>query len=123
MNKLLILCISLVSIIGCSAIKERSKKRDLQSQIIRALNKKTPLLAKCAKKHDIYKQFGLDRVRVELQLKINYKGQIDTFQLDKKPYTEKFVDCMFSIVDIIVFPALKKDEAVELIQPIIFTKK
>jgi hypothetical protein len=122
MNKIFMFFFSIFIIYGCAAINERSKKRDLQSQIIRSINKKTSHLAKCAKKHDIYQQFALDRVRVELQVKINSKGQIDTFQLDNKPYSEKFVDCMFNIVDLIVFPALKENEVISLTQPIIFTQ-
>lgn len=113
----------LASTLACSSIKERSKKRELQSKIIRALNSKIGSFAECAKKHDIYNDFKLDRVRVELQVKINSKGQVDMFQLDNKPYSEEFIDCLFKTVDIIIFPALDKDEAIELVQPMIFTKK
>lgn len=122
MNKIIILILSLIFVISCASIKERSKKRELQSQIIRALNSKISSFSSCALKHDIYGQFKQNRVRVELQLKLNNKGQVEMFQLDNKPYNEKFIDCLFKTVDIIIFPALDKGEAIELTQPIIFSK-
>ena len=109
--------------LACSSIKERSKQRDLQSQILRALNAKMDNFANCAHKHHLYDDLGLARVRVEIQLRIDSKGQVDLFQLDNKKYSEKFADCLFNVVDNIVFPALNKDEVIELSQPIIFTKK
>lgn len=123
MNKIIMSLLILATTFGCASIKERSKKRDLQSKIIRALNAKVDRFAGCAKKHDIYKAFNRERVRVEIQLKINSKGQVDMFQLDNKAYSEAFVDCLFKTVDIIIFPALNKDEVIELTQPMIFTKK
>tara|TARA_Y100000385_G_scaffold287149_1_gene350713 strand:+ start:1749 stop:2120 length:372 start_codon:yes stop_codon:yes gene_type:complete len=123
MNKIILSLLIFNVTLGCSSIKERSKKRDLQSKIIRALNAKVDRFAGCAQKHDIYKALKMERVRVELQLKINSKGQVDMFQLDNKPYSEAFIDCLFKTVDIIIFPALKKDEVIELTQPMIFTKK
>jgi hypothetical protein len=122
MNKI-ITVLSLLILTSCSTIKERSNKRDLQSKTIRALNTKISDFSACAKKHDIYKKFNSNRIRVELQLKLNNKGQVEMFQLDNKPYDEKFIDCIFKTVDIIIFPALRKDEAIELVQPMIFTKK
>lgn len=122
MNKIIMCLVILIITLGCSSIKERSKKRDLQSKIIRSLNSKIQNFSNCAKKHNIYDAFKQDRVRVELQLKINNKGQVDMFQLDNKAYSEQFVDCLFKTVDIIIFPALDKGEAIELTQPMIFTK-
>lgn len=122
MNKIIMSFVLITLVSGCSAIKERSKKRDLQSKIIRALNAKVERFSSCAKTHDIYKAFNLERVRVELQLKINSKGQVDMFQLDNKAYSEQFIDCLFKTVDIIIFPSLNKGEVIELTQPMIFTK-
>lgn len=122
MNKIIMSLVIITMALGCSSIKERSKKRDLQSKIIRALTAQVDHFAGCAKKHDIYTFFNRDRVRVELQLKINDKGQVDMFHLDNKGYSEAFVDCLFKTIDIIIFPALDKDEVIELTQPMIFTK-
>lgn len=123
MNKIILNTIIFLVFTSCSTLQERTKKRELQSKIIRALNSKIADFSNCAAKNDIYTKFNAQRVRVELQLKLNSKGQVEMFQLDNKSYDEKFVDCIFKTIDIIIFPALGKDEAIELTQPMIFTKK
>jgi hypothetical protein len=112
-------CVVLLS--SCSNVQTRNKERELQTQIIHALNQKVADFGVCAKKHELYNLFNSQRIRIELQLRINHQGQMDSFQLDNKPYPEKFVDCMFNVADLIIFPALDKGEVVELTQPIIFT--
>ena len=107
---------------SCSMFKERDKKRDLQSQIIRSLNSKISDFSKCAKATDIYSKFENNRVRVELNLVLDHKGQLENFQLDNKAYPDLFVECLFKTIDLIVFPALEKGEKIELHQPMIFTK-
>ena len=107
---------------SCSTIKERNKKREIQSKIIRALNSKIKGYSKCAKSNDIYTSLGKDRIRVELQLLINHKGQVEKFQVDDKKYPDQFVECLFKIVDLIIFPALDKDTEANINQPMIFTK-
>jgi hypothetical protein len=121
MNKLLFLLLSFL-ISSCSTFKERDKKRELQSEIIRALTTKTEDLGQCAKKFNLYDNFNTESIRVELNLTLNAKGQVEKFQLDEQNYPEKFADCMFNVVDLIAFPSLKKDEVIELTQPMIFRK-
>lgn len=121
MIKLMLIVLSTL-ILGCSTFKERNKKRELQSEILRALNTKTSDLGSCAKKFKLYDHFQSENIRIELNLTINAKGQVEKFQLDDQKYPDKFVDCMFNVVDLIAFPHLNKDEVIELTQPMIFRK-
>ncbi|MEX0798751.1 MAG: hypothetical protein WD025_04875 [Bacteriovoracaceae bacterium] len=110
------------SLISCGSLRQRNKERDLQSKMIRALNARTPQFAQCAKQHDLFALFGKDRVRVELVLDINARGQVENFQIDDKKYPNSFVDCMFEVADLIPFPRLNKNEMAQLTQPFIFSK-
>lgn len=115
-----ILLILLIS--SCSLFEQRDKKRDIQSQILRSLNAKVPDFSKCANATEIFKKFDNKRVRVELNLTLNSKGQVENFQLDNKQYPDLFVECLFKTIDLIGFPKLEKDEVIELTQPMIFKK-
>ena len=107
---------------SCSTIVERNKKRALQSDIIRSLNSQNKTFSRCAKATNIFDHFKKERVRVEIQLTLNAKGQIDKFQLDDQNYPNDFVDCLFQTVDLIIFPKLESNEIIELNQPMIFSK-
>jgi superfamily I DNA and RNA helicase len=120
--KFLALALALFSSLSCGSFKERTQERELQSKMIRALNEKTPQFASCAKEHDLFERLKEERIRVELILDINSKGQVDRFQIDNQDYPNSFVDCMFKIADMISFPELKRGEVVHLTQPFIFTR-
>ncbi len=122
MKKVLSLIILIFISTSCSTIKERNKKRSLQSETIRSLTAKNVTFGKCAKAADIFGHFKKERIRVELQLTLNEKGQIDKFQLDDKNYPNAFVDCLFQTVDLIIFPKLGANEVIQLNQPMIFSK-
>lgn len=111
------------SLISCSTFKERDKKREIQSNILRALNAKVSDFSKCAKATDIFSVLNNKRVRVELNLTLNHKGQVENFQLDNKQYPDKFVECLFETIDLIIFPALEPNEIIQLTQPMIFSEK
>ncbi|MCO4755112.1 MAG: hypothetical protein KC478_11565 [Bacteriovoracaceae bacterium] len=114
--------LALLFLVSCSTFHKRDKERDLQSQMLRALNDKSVDFATCAKKHGLFEKLGSDRIRVELILDINSKGQVEKFQIDNQSYSNEFVDCMFSVADLIAFPKLKKGEMVNLTQPFIFSR-
>lgn len=121
--KIIIHTLFLFCFFSCSSFKERDKKRDIQSNILRALNAKVTDFSKCAKVTDIFSILKQNRVRVELNLTLNNKGQVENFQLDNKQYPDKFVECLFQTIDLIIFPALEPSEVIQLIQPMIFSAK
>lgn len=123
MKKIIIHTILAISLISCSTFKERDKKRKIQSNILRSLNDKVPEFSKCAKVTDIFTILDKKRVRVELNLSLNHKGQVENFQLDNKQYPDKFVECLFETIDLIIFPALEPNEVIQLVQPMIFSEK
>ena len=114
--------LALLFLVSCSTFQERNKERDLQSKMLRALNDKSAEFASCAKKHKLFTKLGNDRIRVELILDINSKGQVEKFQIDNQSYSNEFVDCMFGVADLIAFPKLEKGEMVNLTQPFIFSR-
>lgn len=109
-------------LLSCSSFEHRNQERTLQSQMIRALNEKTPDFANCARKHELFSALKQERVRVEVQLNIGSNGKVERFQIDSKPYPNQFVDCMFQVAESVDFPKLDKGETVELVQPFIFSK-
>jgi hypothetical protein len=108
---------------SCSSFKERDKKREIQSNTLRALNSKVKDFSECAKVTDIFTILKLKRVRVVLNLTLNSKGQVENFQLDNQQYPDKFVECLFQTIDLIIFPALEPNEVIQLVQPMIFSEK
>lgn len=114
--------LALLLLVSCSTFEKRDQARDLQSKMLRALNEKSPEFANCAKESDLFRALGNDRIRVVLDLDINAKGQVEKFKIDNQQYPRKFVDCMFAVADIIIFPKLESDQVVELTQPFIFSK-
>ena len=78
--------------------------------------------SRCAKENKIFDHFKNDRVRVELVIMLNHRGEIDRFQTDDKKYPDAFVDCIYNILDKTVFPKLKHGEAVQFNQPFIFKR-
>lgn len=107
---------------GCGLLKKRDEERAFQSEMIRALNSKTPMFADCAKRHKLFEKFKSERVRVEMKLNIGKNGDVERFQIDNKPYPSKFADCMFAVAESVKFPAPEEGEVVELTQPFIFTR-
>lgn len=109
-----------VLLTSCSSIEGRNEERQLQSEVIRTLNEQTPHFAKCAKNNGLFDQLSRSRIRIELKLQINDRGQVDSFQTDSQDYPKPFVDCMFDIVDRTEFPKLDLGETLELVQPFVF---
>jgi hypothetical protein len=121
--KIIIHTLFIFCFFSCSTFKERDKKREIQSSTLRALNDKAPVFSECAKVTDIFTVLNKKRIRVELNLTLNSKGQVENFQLDNKQYPDKFVECLFQTIDLIIFPALEPNEIIQLVQPMIFSEK
>lgn len=116
----LLLLVMFVS--SCSTFKERNKTRKLQTQILQKITTRTTSFSECAKKTNVFDNLNLDRVRVELNVTLNNRGEIQKFQTDSQKYPDKFVDCLYGILDKISFPKLEKNEVVKFTQPFIFKR-
>jgi hypothetical protein len=117
-----LLAISLVFLSSCSVVKERNKTRELQSEILREIKANNMAFSRCAKDTKIFDHFEQDRVRVELKIMLNHKGEIERFQTDEKKYPEAFLDCVYKILDKTKFPKLAQGEAVQFTQPFLFRR-
>lgn len=123
MIKILSSILILLILGGCSLFSKNSRERKIQTTIIKSISSKSKQLSKCAKDSSLFTELDKTRVRVVLHLAINSQGQIEKFKLDNKNYPEDFSECVFKIVDLIVFPKIKNHEVIELEQPFIFSKK
>ena len=117
-----LLITTLIFITSCANLEDRGKKRDLQSKIIRLLSEKNKRYASCARKNNIFKVTGKERVKVDMQLTLNSDGKINKFEIINNKFSDKFVDCMFNVTDLIAFPKLDENEVIQLTQPFVFKK-
>ena len=114
--------LALAFLTSCSLFMSK-RERVIQTEILQKLSLKAPQLAECAKKNELFEKFGVDRVRVVMQLSINSERQVERFKLDRTDYPESFVDCAFQVVDLISYPKIENHELLEVQQPFIFSKK
>lgn len=121
--KYLLATITFFSLSACSFIEKRSETRDIQTKIVGKLNENAPKLSDCAKKHNLFGSFDQKRVRVVLDITLNENGQIQKFKLDEKLYPDNFANCIFKVVDLIIFPKPEEGKIIELEQPFIFSAK
>lgn len=117
-----ILITALLILTSCANLEDRGKKRDLQSKIIRLLSDQNKRYAACARDNNIFKVTGKERVKVDMQLTLNSDGKINKFEIINTKFSDKFVDCMFNVTDLISFPTLDENEVIQLIQPFVFKK-
>lgn len=115
--KILIL---LVLVTACSSLEERQRSRSLQTEVIRTINSQGPAYAQCAKDHNLFKDSQADRIRLDVDVKINDEGQIEEFKTDTNQYPNEFLNCIYSVLDKSEFPKLKKGEVIHFKQPFIF---
>ena len=108
---------------SCSLVIANKEHRELQTKIIQKISDKSSQFQKCAQKHKIHEHFKRNRVKTSMILTINHKGLVDKFRLDEKLYPEKFANCMFKVVDIIIFPKFKEGDLVNITQPFTFLKE
>lgn len=122
MNNLIKLLILNFLLFGCANIQERDKSRQIQTEILTKITDNISKYSQCAQDNNIFEHFKSERVRVELNIMLNHFGQIERFQADRKDYPEKFMDCIYNILDKTKFPKLEEGEAVQFTQPFIFRK-
>lgn len=116
-----ILYILLFALISCSYTGKRTEKQKIQTEVNQALYDKSEDISKCLKEHQIFKKFKTERLRIDVNMRINDEGKMEKFALENdKNYPTEFVDCLFNTLDQTKFPKLKKGEALELSQPFIF---
>lgn len=108
---------------SCSLIPERSRERQIQTDIIASLTEKSSQFANCVSDNKLFDKFNVKRIRIVLFLSIDSNGQVEKFRLDEQKYPNEFSECMFKVVDTTVFPKIKSHEIIELEQPFIFSKK
>lgn len=108
---------------SCSLFKQNTADRELQTKIIKNINAKTGQFAKCAKKTKLFKTLGKERVRTVIYLSLNKSGNVETFKLDDQAYPQDFSECVYEVVELIIFPRNKKHDLIEIEQPFIFSKK
>lgn len=112
----------IISLIACANLEQRNRERAIQSRILDKISEQNHAYASCAKKHKIFDQLKKDRIRIDMSLTLNHEGKINKFEILNQSLPETFIDCMFKVTDLIIFPSLEDDEVIELSQPFIFNR-
>lgn len=115
--------IILLSLVSCSLLPENSRKRKIQTEVVRTLTDRAPELSKCISENDLFEKFQTDRIRILVYLTINSKGQVEKFKLDEQKYPNEFSECIFQKIDSVSYPKIKEHEVLNLEQPFIFSKE
>lgn len=109
-------------IIACGLLPERTREREIQTEILSNLTQKSEDFSTCVKKNDLFNKFNTSRIRIVVKFLINSNGQVSQFQLDEKKYPKEFGECIAHTIEQITFPSIKGHEVIELQQPFIFSK-
>jgi hypothetical protein len=118
----LIFTLHLIILSSCSLIKNQSQRNTYINHFQKRVSQNLIHIKECTRKH-IPNQIKYEKIKFNLNIKINYLGQVEDINSSDYPLDSKeLLACVQSVFLDIQFKELQKNKEVILTQPIIILR-